>query len=83
MEAFDLGKKTPADPLRLPAVPASQCKFGSVPFVTVSRAKATLYTVRVESRDGSIRVFRAQAGHPESPMERSPPTGTRAGCKSW
>ena len=48
--------------LRLPAVPASQCKFDVFPFVAASGANAMLYTVRVSARDaGGILTFWAIA----------------------
>lgn len=37
--------------LRLPAVPASQCRNGAYPVVIATEANAILYTVKVESRD--------------------------------
>ncbi len=39
--------------LRLPAVPASQCKFDLGPFVVATQANAILYTVKVETRNES------------------------------
>ncbi|UXC93915.1 hypothetical protein EGM87_24385 (plasmid) [Sphingobium sp. RSMS] len=48
--------------LRLPAVPASQCRFDAFPFVVATRANAILYTVKVESRDAlGIQTFWATA----------------------
>ncbi|KHA63825.1 hypothetical protein [Sphingomonas sp. Ant20] len=40
-----------AERLRLPAVPASQCRADIYPYVTATKAAAILYTVKVESRD--------------------------------
>ncbi|WP_156884419.1 hypothetical protein V3I01_18900 (plasmid) [Sphingomonas sp. gentR] len=37
--------------VRLPAVPASQCRADVHPFVIATKANAILYTVKVESRD--------------------------------
>lgn len=40
-----------AELLRLPAVPASQCRADTYPFVIATEAEAILYTVKVESSD--------------------------------
>lgn len=48
--------------LRLPAVPASECKFDAVPYVAATEANAILYTVKVEARDKQgLVTFRAKA----------------------
>lgn len=50
--------------LRLPAVPASQCKFDIFPFVAATGANAMLYTVRVSARDArGILTFWALASY--------------------
>jgi hypothetical protein len=48
--------------LRLPAVPASQCRSDVHPIVIATEANAILYTVKVESRDArGVLTFWAQA----------------------
>jgi hypothetical protein len=48
--------------LRLPAVPALQCRFDVFPFVVATNANAILYTVKVESYDArGILTFWATA----------------------